>query len=304
MMNQYQQQNYDHIINSIDNYGHQIFLLYGSVLTNQEELAISIIKYLLCSNPQQNLACNHCSSCILNNNHNHPDLLKILANSGDNFVKIEILKKMLTLALPTTPQIAKKKIVYIPNFAQISEQGANCLLKTLEEPTPSTVFIIVTTETNIVLPTILSRCIKIKIEHSQQLTNQQQSNQQPINSDALDIIKNCMIKPSISNIFATSNHFDGKKNSFALFIDFFYKWLCYLMTTTIVSTSETDQITLELNYDFNTYDIKPLISKVNLNKLFDLQDKLSIFNNYLQHPLNYKLQVENILFNYQQCFYS
>jgi len=55
------------------------------------------------------------------------------------------------------PFVAKKKFALISNIENLNAQGANALLKTLEEPPESTVMVL-TADTGRVLPTIISRC--------------------------------------------------------------------------------------------------------------------------------------------------
>lgn len=316
MILSWQNRDYSNIINTIIN-GNQAILLHGVAGIGKRILAQEVLRYLLCLSPEQDFACGKCRSCILHNVGNHPDIY-VVADEENSTIKLEVLKKLLHESLSTTPNIAHKKIVYIPNFEQISKQGANSLLKTLEEPQSSIIFVMVVNEKTIVLPTILSRCVKISLhkpttqQFKEYLSNQDQENihnsefwykyfynaplATPILSDKqLEIILNCLMKPTINNIFAVSNEFDGKKVSFAIFIDFFYKWLCYIVEKSLTPDANKQGM-------FAKHDVSPLISKSKIDKLFDLQDRLQIFTNFLHHPINQKLHVENILFRYQQCF--
>ena len=56
------------------------------------------------------------------------------------------------------PTQARRKIYIIDEFHMLSKDASNALLKTLEEPPPHVIFILATTESHKVLPTILSRC--------------------------------------------------------------------------------------------------------------------------------------------------
>jgi DNA polymerase-3 subunit delta' len=315
MLYHWQIKDYSSIIKTI-NHGNQIILLFGDQGIGKKILAQELIKYLLCTMPAQNLPCGQCKSCILYINNNNPDFYIITDENSK--IKLEVLKELLHKSLVNKPSIAQKKIVFIPDFAQISKQGANSLLKTLEEPQLSTIFIMIAQEKSLVLPTILSRCVTIRVhkpdikEVQDYLKNYPQPEndnynfwykyfyQAPLASailsnEQLNLIISCLLKPTITNIFATSSEFDGKKISFAIFVDFFYKWLCDLMQQSIQPSQTKDGL-------FTQYDRNELISKVNINKLFDLQDKLHIFTDFLNHPINNKLHIENILFNYQQCF--
>jgi DNA polymerase III subunit delta' len=83
----------------------------------------------------------------------HPDYLSfdVGADTG-----LEDLRQFMS-RLSTKPFVAQYKLALINNFEQASTQMQNALLKTLEEPSPSTVIILIAAQRN-ALPTIVSRC--------------------------------------------------------------------------------------------------------------------------------------------------
>ena len=60
-----------------------------------------------------------------------------------------------------SPYLADKRVVIINDAETMNEAAENSLLKTLEEPTGDVVFILVTANKDLLLPTILSRCMKL-----------------------------------------------------------------------------------------------------------------------------------------------
>lgn len=308
--------------------GSQAIIMHGIQGIGKRSLAQEIIRYLLCTNKTaEGYACGSCRSCILHINNNHPDIFTIADEEG-NKIKVDVIKKLLHESLSTTPSISNTKVVYIPDFQLITKQGANGLLKTLEEPSQSLVFIIVVDEISSVLPTILSRCIKINLKKPNTLQVEDYLSKtvetEPINhfwhkyfynaplvsplfsDEQLQLITNCLLTPSINNILKTTEEFDGKKISFAAFIDFMYKWISELTQCLIISQDQSQKsinTPAKLNKSiFAQYSMENLLNKLSIDKLLNLQDDLHIFKEFLQHPLNYRLQIENILFNYQQCF--
>ena len=92
----------------------------------------------------------------------HPDLI-ILQNQD---VRIEAMRN-LTSELSLRPFSQKYKVVVIDNFESATEEAANSILKTLEEPTPSSIIILITSNKAALLPTIISRCHNIYFSSSE-----------------------------------------------------------------------------------------------------------------------------------------
>lgn len=69
------------------------------------------------------------------------------------------------------PFNSQKKLAVISNIENLNVQAANTLLKTLEEPPPYATLILTTLAVQKILPTILSRCTKIRLEFTADLSN-------------------------------------------------------------------------------------------------------------------------------------
>ena len=98
--------------------------------------------------------CNKCSMCKAITEGRALDVIEIDAASHTSIDDVRALIERINYA----PAEAKYKIYIIDEVHQISTSASNALLKTLEEPPPNIVFILATTETHKVLPTIISRC--------------------------------------------------------------------------------------------------------------------------------------------------
>lgn len=83
----------------------------------------------------------------------HPDF-SILDQTDE--IKVEQMQQFMT-GLSFKPFVAAKKVAIINNAQLMNTQSSNALLKTLEEPSPSTVLILISSNKNL-LSTILSRC--------------------------------------------------------------------------------------------------------------------------------------------------
>ena len=114
-------------------------------------------KAILCS-AIDNKPCNHCKSCESIENSNNPDI--IIIDEQENSIKTEQIKQLTSNVLEKPIQ-SSKKIYIINNSENMTKEAQNSLLKTLEEPPEYVVIILVTSNENLLLNTIKSRCLKI-----------------------------------------------------------------------------------------------------------------------------------------------
>ncbi len=98
--------------------------------------------------------CNKCESCIEVTEGRSLDVIEIDGASNRGIDEIRQLRENVKFA----PSRGRYKIYIIDEVHQITQDGFNALLKTLEEPPAYVKFIFATTHRHKVLPTILSRC--------------------------------------------------------------------------------------------------------------------------------------------------
>ncbi|PWB47963.1 MAG: DNA polymerase III subunit delta' [Candidatus Methylomirabilota bacterium] len=100
-------------------------------------------------------ACGACRSCRNIAAGQHPDVQVIEPDGA--FIKIEQIRTLEADAA-LVPYEAPWKVFILDSAERMTEQAANALLKTLEEPAKDTVFILLTSAVAALLPTIVSRC--------------------------------------------------------------------------------------------------------------------------------------------------
>lgn len=98
--------------------------------------------------------CNSCESCREISEGRSLDVMEIDGASNRGIDQVRQLRESVKFA----PAKGRFKVYIIDEVHQITTDGFNALLKTLEEPPPHVKFIFATTEAHKVLPTILSRC--------------------------------------------------------------------------------------------------------------------------------------------------
>jgi DNA polymerase-3 subunit delta' len=128
---------------SIDDFNNSLFV---------KELA----KLILCDT-QNN--CDYCPSCLKVLAESHPDMLIYPKNKNflvddANDINLHILER---------PIISDKKIFIINNIDEATVQAQNKILKTLEEPPKSVIFLLTAKNKNKILPTIISRTRKVEL---------------------------------------------------------------------------------------------------------------------------------------------
>ncbi len=146
---------------------HHAYLFAGPDGVGKGLLATAYVSALLC--PQrgaQGDACSTCSTCLRVRAGSHPDVHRVARREKDDGglepqIKIEAVRD-LQHALSFKPFEANYRVVIIYEADRMNASTANALLKTLEEPGANTHFVLITALPNLLLPTILSRCQRIR----------------------------------------------------------------------------------------------------------------------------------------------
>jgi len=104
--------------------------------------------------------CGTCSSCRRIARGLHPDV-SVVAPGEAGSIKIEQVRDVIDQAI-FRPFEGRKRVTIIDNAEALVDAAQNALLKTLEEPPASSVFILVTAHPDSLLPTVRSRCSQIR----------------------------------------------------------------------------------------------------------------------------------------------
>ncbi len=149
------------------------YLFSGSHAAEIEGLARTIAKTLNCEKPVKKSGiaidcCDECLSCRKIENGNHADVLWIRPESKLRVVKINQITRrdgspprVLNEFVNLKPTEAEYKVGIIVGADRMNDQAANAFLKTLEEPPAKSILILLTTEPQRILETILSRCLRL-----------------------------------------------------------------------------------------------------------------------------------------------
>ena len=142
------------------------YLFYGIKGVGKRTAAEIFAKALNC--PEGKLdSCDKCSSCLKIDHKNHPDVITI--EPEGNFVKIKAIRD-LQKQMQFRPFEGKKRVFIIVDADRMNSEAANAFLKTLEEPSPSNILILVTSRHYLLPATILSRCQQLRFNPIQRDT--------------------------------------------------------------------------------------------------------------------------------------
>jgi len=130
------------------------YLFVGSEGIGKKLVALTLAKTINCEEGKED-CCDRCLSCRKIGDGNHPDVSVIVPEG--QFIRIDKIRE-LQRSLSYRPFEGKKRVCILDGADRMKAEGANALLKTLEEPPPSTLLLLVASERERLLPTIVSRC--------------------------------------------------------------------------------------------------------------------------------------------------
>lgn len=158
-----QEQLKEHLQNAIltDKVSHA-YIINGERSSGKEFIAKVFASALQCEKGGVN-PCGECHSCIQAVNNNQPDILYI-SHEKPGTIGVEDIRGQINHTVDIKPYSSPRKIYIMNEGEKMTVQAQNALLKTLEEPPQYAVIIILTTNVEALLPTILSRCVVLNMK--------------------------------------------------------------------------------------------------------------------------------------------
>lgn len=137
-------------------------LFLGDQGTQRKKAALLFTKLLNCLEEIPSNTCT-CRSCRKIDANSHPDIIQIDLINTKKSITIDQIREI-SIAISGKPNEARYRLVLISEADLMNVQAQNALLKMLEEPPEKTFFILMAQKIYLLLPTIISRCRKIRFK--------------------------------------------------------------------------------------------------------------------------------------------
>jgi len=138
---------------------HTGYLFSGPAGVGKHLAAAEFVRAWLCSDAG-NRPCGVCPSCRLADGPAHPDLLVVAPEDKKKSISIKQVRA-LGAWLAQSPMSGCNKAAILDPADFLGSEGANALLKTLEEPPPGRVIVLIATRPGALPPTVRSRCQQV-----------------------------------------------------------------------------------------------------------------------------------------------
>ena len=144
------------------------FIFEGEKGSGKTLISNVLAKAVVCQNAEHKKkfgdACGKCPSCVKADKNIHPDII-VSEPEGEGNLSFHIDKvRDIINGLYLSPNESDTKVYIIENMQNMTPQGQNALLKSIEEPPPFVVFIITVTSADLILETVKSRAVRFTME--------------------------------------------------------------------------------------------------------------------------------------------
>ena len=158
-----QEQLKEHLQNAIaTNKVSHAYIINGERNAGKEFIARVFAMTLQCEKGETE-PCGECHSCKQALGNNQPDIIYI-SHEKPNTIGVEDIRVQINGDIAIKPYSSPRKIYIINEGEKMTPQAQNALLKTLEEPPEYAVILILTTNVETMLPTVLSRCVVLNMK--------------------------------------------------------------------------------------------------------------------------------------------
>ena len=141
------------------------FLFVGPEGIGKRTFAKTLAQALLCERAEETALdpCQTCPSCLQVKEGYHPDFLMVRKPDDKQELPIKVIRD-LCHDLSLKPARAGRRVAIVDDADDLNDEAANAFLKTLEEPPPRSVLILIGTSSDLQLETIISRCRVVRFD--------------------------------------------------------------------------------------------------------------------------------------------
>ncbi len=138
------------------------YILNGEKSSGKEFIAKVFAMALQCEKDGEE-PCQECHSCKQALSRNHPDIIYV-THEKPNTISVDDIRTQVNNDVAIKPYSGPYKVYLVNEAEKMTPQAQNALLKTLEEPPAYAVIVLLTSNVDSLLPTILSRCVVLNMK--------------------------------------------------------------------------------------------------------------------------------------------
>lgn len=137
------------------------YIFNGPEASGKTMLADAFAMSLQCEGDEK--PCLNCRSCKQAMDRNQPDIIYV-THEKPNTIGVDDIRTQINNDIDIKPYSSRYKVYILDEAEKMNQQAQNALLKTIEEPPAYAVILLLTTNADRFLPTILSRCIRLDLK--------------------------------------------------------------------------------------------------------------------------------------------
>ena len=242
--------------------------------------------------------CGICQSCVKAGKNIHPDIV-VSEPAGDGALSFHIDKvRDIINGLYLSPNESDTKVYIIKDMQNMTAQGQNALLKSIEEPPPFVVFIITVTSGDLILETVKSRAVKFAVDSVNYAGKAKTTIKSPQNyndlildilaenPDRIEIYQKLLSKPPDKTEIL--NFYSNLENAIRdiLVAKIFMRY----------ENADIKDFSFLYFTDSNSFEeIKKLTNFYSIKKIFNLSKKIHKYKADLDYNINIRLNITSFL---------
>jgi len=307
-------------------------LVHGRSGIGKVEFARTLAQSLLCEAPEHGLACGACPACGWFRHGNHPDFRELLPESlledvgadevpdaddkdkkKSREIKIDQIRAIADFMALSTHRDGYRVLLIHPAEA-MNMAAANALLKTLEEPAPRTVILLVSDQLGRLLATIRSRCQRVLVPSPDTATGVAWLRAQGV-AKPEDALAAAAGAPLDAVAFGDADYQAARQAFVAALADPDFDFvlaaqnfekanLSNLLGWMQTWTNDLIRQRMTGNIDHHRDHAKALeriAGSIELARVFRFETELRQTRRLINHPLNARLLLEQLLISYKQA---
>ena len=141
----------------------QSILLTGGSEKLREKCALDLAGAVVCENKNNGAPCGKCPACKKLKAGSHPDVIPVRPEKDRKNVSVAAVRELVLDRLYVAPNEAPDKVYIFYTAGELSPLIQNTLLKTIEEPPPYVMFLLLSEQRDTLLTTVISRVTEFSL---------------------------------------------------------------------------------------------------------------------------------------------